>query len=161
MLPGDERLDAQVVMDRGFDLPATPVEVWPWLEQLGRGRGGWYLPASAERVVPPGRRGLRHLDPTLWLDVGQEVPDWGGTLTVLGLDPPRTLLHGSRRGGVQVTWALHLTGTPAGTRVHSRVRLAGVRRVRLAAYAGGLVDRVTVTALAAGLRERVRPTAVP
>lgn len=160
-LPGDERLEADVVMDRGFDLPATPVEVWPWLEQLGKERAGWYFPRAVERSFPRSRRGLRHLDPTLWLEVGQSIPDWGGrdeTLTVLEIDPPHTLLHGSRRGGVEMTWALDLTRTPAGTRVHSRVRLAGVRRVWLAEHGGGLVDRVTIAGLAGGLRERVSPT---
>ena len=160
-LPGDERLDAAVVRDRGFDLPATPTEVWPWLEQLGRGRAGWYLPRSAERLLPPGRRALRHLDPTLWLDVGQVVPGRTGgdaTLTVLALDPPSTLLlHGTRRRGLEVTWVLRLTRHLDGCRVHSRTRLSGVRGPLLARRADDLVELVTLAGLAAGLRERVRP----
>ena len=42
-LPGDDLVRADVVMDRGFDLPAPPDEVWPWLVQLGKRRAGWYL----------------------------------------------------------------------------------------------------------------------
>jgi hypothetical protein len=45
VLPGDELVpDAQVVMDRAFELPAPPYEVWPWFAQLGKNRAGWYLP---------------------------------------------------------------------------------------------------------------------
>ena len=55
-LPGDDLVVADVVMDRGFDLPAPPDEVWPWLVQLGKRRAGWYLPGSVERLVPPSRR---------------------------------------------------------------------------------------------------------
>ena len=41
------------------------------------------------------------------------------------------------------------------TRVHLRLRLAGLRRRRLTEYGGGLLDLLTVAGLAAGLRERV------
>ena len=64
-LPGDDLVAADVVMDRGFDLPAVPEVVWPWLVQLGKRRAGWYLPASVERWMPRSRRALRHVDPAL------------------------------------------------------------------------------------------------
>ena len=68
-LPGDELVaPADVVMDRAFSLPAPPDDVWPWLVQLGKRRAGWYLPRWVERLVPPSRRGLRHLDPA-YLDL--------------------------------------------------------------------------------------------
>ncbi len=55
MLPGDGLVPAaDVVMDRGFDLPAPPAAVWPWFVQLGKGRSGWYLPG---RRKPSFRRG--------------------------------------------------------------------------------------------------------
>ncbi|HEY2192382.1 MAG TPA: hypothetical protein VGH76_08775 [Actinomycetospora sp.] len=57
-LPGDDLVpDAQVTMDRAFDLPAVPEILWPWLAQLGKQRAGWYLPAGVER--PTGGH-LRH-----------------------------------------------------------------------------------------------------
>jgi hypothetical protein len=159
-LPGDELVHADVVIDRGFDLPAPPEVVWPWLVQLGKRRAGWYLPASVERLVPRSRRALRRIDPR-WLDheVGDVIPDWGGadaTFTLAAIDPPRTLLYTSRRGRTDLTWCLMLApiGT-AGTRVHLRLRLGPVRRQRLAATAGGAVDALTIIGLAAGLRERV------
>ena len=108
VLPGDELLVADVVMDRGFDLAAPPESVWPWLVQLGKRRAGWYLPASVERLVPASRRALRHLEPRLLEhEVGDVVPDWGGadaTFTLAAIDPPRTLLYTSRRGSTDLTW---------------------------------------------------------
>lgn len=161
-LPGDDRLDADVVLDRGFALPAGPDRVWPWLLQVGKGRAGWYLPRRVERFVPRSRRAVRHVVPRLQsLEVGQVIDDWGGsraTLTVLDLVPGRLLLLGTERGRLSMTWALTLTPTGAGaaTRVHSRVRLAGVRRVRLTEAGGGLLDLLSIAGLAAGLRERLR-----
>ncbi len=127
-------VDADVVMDRGFDLPAPPDRVWPWIVQLGKRRAGWYLPASVERFVPPRRRALRRIEPR-WLDhqVGDVIPDWGGadaTFTLAAIEPPRTLLYTSRRGHTDLTWCLHLTPTATGgTRVHLRLRMgpAGAR----------------------------------
>jgi hypothetical protein len=160
--PGDELVSpADVVMDRGLDLPAPPAEVWPWLVQLGKERAGWYLPAVVERLVPPGRRGLRHVDPALQeLRVGDVVPDWGGsaaTFTVVAIEPERHLLYRSTRGRAQLTWCLALTPTgTGGTRLHLRLRLAPVRHRRLAEVGGGLVDLLTIAGLGAGLRERLR-----
>ncbi len=158
--PGDELVRADVVMDRGFDLPAPPAEVWPWLVQLGKRRAGWYLPASVERFVPPSRRALRRIEPR-WLahEVGDVIPDWGGadaTFTLAAIQPPRTLLYTSRRGSTDLTWCLTLTPNGAdATRVHLRLRLGPVKHQRLASTAGGLVDALTIVGLAAGLRERL------
>jgi hypothetical protein len=56
-LPGVDLVpDAQVTMDRAFDLPAPPAVVWPWLAQLGKNRAGWYFPRCVERTVPAGDR---------------------------------------------------------------------------------------------------------
>lgn len=162
-LPGDNLVQpADVVMDRAFDLPATPTLVWPWLVQLGKHRAGWYLPRTVERLVPPSRRALRRLDPSYAaLAVGDVIPDWGGreaVFTVALLEPGRHLVHVSTRGRTHLSWCLQLSeSSPGSTRLHLRLRLGPVRRQRLAAIAGGGVDLLTVAGLAAGLRERVRP----
>jgi hypothetical protein len=160
---GDEVVPRpDVVMDRGFSLPAPPEVVWPWIEQLGKDRAGWYLPATVERAVPASRRALRRVDPRwLGLGVGDVIPDWGGrdaTFEVVTVDPPRALIYRSRRGRVSLSWALVLLPGLEGsstTRVRLRLRLAGLRRPALARRAGGAVDLLTVAGLAAGLRERV------
>lgn len=160
-LPGDDLVRADVVMDRGFDLPAPPGEVWPWLVQLGKRRAGWYLPATIERLVPSSRRALRRIDPSLLEHrVGDVIPDWGGrdaTFTLADIEAPRVLLYTSRRGRTDLTWCLHLTpvASTGGARVHLRLRLGPVQHRRLASSLGGLVDALTVVGLAHGLRERV------
>ncbi|MBA2774764.1 MAG: hypothetical protein H0U36_12085, partial [Nocardioidaceae bacterium] len=78
-LPGDGVLPgADLVMDRVLDLDAAPDEVWPWLEQLGKQRAGWYLPRVVEVVVPRSRRAARRIE-SRWhdLQVGDRIPDWG------------------------------------------------------------------------------------
>lgn len=163
--PGDQVVPhPDVVMDRGFDLPVPPELAWPWLVQLGKRRAGWYLPRAVERLVPPGRRAAREVLPR-WqgLAVGDVVPDWGGadaTFEVLEIVPGRHLLYGSTRGRTELTWAIVLRPQGAGshvggTRVHLRLRLAPVRRVRLATTVGETFDALTVAGMVAGLRERL------
>ncbi|MDT7744219.1 MAG: hypothetical protein QOE59_3297 [Actinomycetota bacterium] len=159
-LPGDGIVpDAQVTMDRAFDLPAPPGAVWPWFAQLGKNRAGWYLPAWVERPVPARRRALRRIEPTLQQFVrGDVIDDWGGrdaTFTIEIHDPPSTLVHSSRRGALRISWAIVLRPEGGGSRVHLRFRIAGVRRVWLVRTGGELADLLTVAGLAAGLRERV------
>ncbi|MET3810658.1 hypothetical protein [Arthrobacter sp. UYEF3] len=171
VVPGDGLVPApDVVMDRGFDLPAPPEMVWPWIAQLGKERSGWYLPRWAEALIPAGRRALRHIDPALQdLRAGDVIADWGGpgaTFEIASIDPPRALVHRSQRGALAVSWAIVLraapggsalsgTGTGIGSRVHLRLRLAGVKRRRLVEIGGGLFDLLTIAGLAAGLRERL------
>jgi hypothetical protein len=163
-LPGDDLVpDADVVMDRAFDLDGPPERVWPWFVQLGKQRAGWYLPRRIEHLIPPRRRALRRLDASLLdLRVGHVIPDWGGrhaTFEVAILDPPRVLVHTTQRGHTRGSWAIVLEPTDLhrdqGTHVHLRLRLAPVKHPRIADTFGGVMDAVTVAGLAAGLRERV------
>ena len=161
MLPGDFVVESpDVVMNSALDLPGTPEQLWPWLAQLGKDRGGWYLPARIERWLPPRRRGLRAIEPRYQsLAVGTEIPDWGGpaaAFEVALIDPGHALVYRSQRGRMTLSWALVLTAAgPGRTRLHLRLRLGHVRRRRLAAIGGGLIDKLTVAGLAAGLRERL------
>jgi hypothetical protein len=166
--PGDDLVpDPDVVMDRGFDVPGTPTEVWPWLLQLGKGRAGWYLPRTIERLVPPRRRAARSVVPH-WqgLKVGERIPDYGGPkeyFEAVEIEPPGAspgesdghLVYRSARGRMRLSWAITLTQVASGTRVHLRLRLAPVRRVWLAESLGELVDVLTIAGMAAGLRERL------
>jgi hypothetical protein len=152
-----------VVMDRAFTVPGSPRVVWPWMVQLGKRRAGWYLPGRVERLLPPGRRAIRRLEPR-WADltIGDVIPDYGGrraTFTVAGIVPPRTLVYRSRRGSATISWSIELrpddVGGAARTRVLLRLRMAPIRRVRLARTVGELIDLLTVAGLAGGLRERL------
>jgi hypothetical protein len=161
-LPGDDLVpSADVVMDRAFDLAAPAEAVWPWIVQLGKKRAGWYLPWSVERLLPASRRALRSIEPSLQqLRVGSVIPDWGGrheTFEVAVLEPPRALVHTTQRGRTFGSWAIVLTPYDEGraTHVQLRLRLAPVKRRRLAGTAGELLDASTIAGLAAGLRERL------
>jgi hypothetical protein len=89
-LPGDDLVpDAPIVETRGITIDAAPSAVWPWLVQMGYGRGGWYSydrmdnhAASAERILPEFQS----------LTVGDVVPTWpGGGFQVAAMDPGRSL----------------------------------------------------------------------
>lgn len=160
--PGDELVDADVVMDTAFTLSAQPDVVWPWIVQLGKARAGWYLPRSVERFLPASRRAARSVDPR-WQDlaVGDVIPDYGGssaTFDVVEMAAPSTIVYHSVRGRLVMTWSIVLRDRGDSTRVLLRVRLGNVRRRRLAQTVGGAFDGLTIAGLAAGLRERVRPS---
>jgi len=79
-LPGDD-LVAQPdhVETRSLVIEARPSEVWPWLMQLGYGRGGWYSYAQLDRPwSPPGRAAAPSSETILpqfqGLAVGDMVP---------------------------------------------------------------------------------------
>ncbi len=161
VLPGDEVLPhADVVMTRAFSVEASRDVVWPWLEQLGKRRAGWYLPSNVERFIPGRRRAIRRVDPGwLGLDVGDVIPDYGGkheTFTVRQIQPSSYLVYWSRRRNVTLTWSLSLHEiSPARTRILLRLRLAGLKRPWLAKTFGGPLDGLTIAGMAAGLRERL------
>jgi hypothetical protein len=75
-LPGDDLVpDASWVIDRRLDLDAAPEQLWPWLVQLGKARGGWYLPRSIDWLLPERRRGARRILPQFQeVAVGDDTP---------------------------------------------------------------------------------------
>ena len=171
-LPGDDVLPhADPVMDRHLKFSAPPEEVWPWLEQLGKHRAGWYLPRSVEALLPRRRRASRHIEPR-WLDLapGLTVPDWGPghpVFEVLEIERPHHLVYwserprrsrrGVRRDPVRMTWALVLSPAGAGaSRLHLRLRLdLGKPAGPVATYGGGAIDLLTVSLMGRGLAERL------
>ena len=51
-LPGDDLLPAaDLVATRAATIEATPDRVWPWIAQLGQGRGGFYSYDRLENLV--------------------------------------------------------------------------------------------------------------
>jgi hypothetical protein len=175
-LPGVEVLPgADPVMDRHLHLAGSPDVVWPWVEQLGKGRAGWYLPRVVETVVPRGRRAARRVDARwLGLQVGDTVADWGPgdpTFEVLEVDPPHHLVYWSerprraRRGvprpPMRLTWALAVSPDgPGRSHLHLRLRLdLGRPAGPVATYGGGALDALTVWLMGRGLDERLRESA--
>lgn len=51
-LPGDEVMPHPMIeWTRATTINAPPAEVWPWLVQMGYGRGGWYTNERFDRLV--------------------------------------------------------------------------------------------------------------
>jgi hypothetical protein len=64
-LPGDELLPHDRSTTYAISIAAPPEEVWPWLVQLGRGRGGFYTYTAIERLLGADIDNLDRIDPSL------------------------------------------------------------------------------------------------
>lgn len=149
-LPGDGLVPLPMwEATRTVTIDAAPAEVWPWVAQMGYGRGGWYgwNPLEQEDT------GVAHLLPELpppsvgdiWLN-GPGCTKTKGAWTAKTLETPRTLVLHSRRDPVtgrelepgrhhvpiiDTAWSFHLqrlgpqrTRVVASTRVVVRARWA-------------------------------------
>jgi hypothetical protein len=125
-LPGDDLVPhAGLTSTRAVTIEADPSMVWPWLVQMGSGRGGAYTydwienlfgldMHSADRVLPQ----FQHLT------VGDVLPlgATGAGMRVEICDPERTLVFRSTDG--TWLWSFHLANFWLGTRLISRNRIA-------------------------------------
>lgn len=148
-LPGDDVLPgADLIATRAITIDALAPDVWPWLAQLGQGRGGLYTYDALENLVGCDMHSSDRIVPE-WQVVaeGDQVrlhPDV--RLAVVHVDTGRSLvLHGAVPVGsapppYDFTWAFVVQDGPAGTtRLIVRERYAYVR-----AYAALLVEAVSV-----------------
>lgn len=123
MLPGDERLaSADLVATRSIAVRATAAEVWPWLVQMGQGRGGLYSYDrlenivgceihSADRIVPEWQSLVAgdpfRIHPQVALRVCRVDP--GEALVVEGaVSPSGEATTGSTEAPYDFTWAFVL-----------------------------------------------------
>jgi len=97
-LPGDDLVAARWQTTRGIEISAPADEVWPWLVQMGYGRGGWYSYDRLERRVGAGEfaegGSAKRVIPELQqLAVGDTIAlSPAGGLTVEVLDPANALV---------------------------------------------------------------------
>ena len=133
VLPGDELVpNAKISATHAITIQASPAEVWPWLVQLGQGRGGFYSYDwienalgldihTADRILPEYQN----------LKVDDTIPlapnDFG--LPVIMLDPVQTMVlcGDTRLGGskgkpelkpgeyLAASWGFYLFGQANGT----------------------------------------------
>jgi hypothetical protein len=91
---GDELMpDADIVATRVVEIDAPPAAIWPWLVQMGPGRGGAYTYAWIERRLGIDIRNTDRIIPELQdLKVGDEIPMPGYTMRVERLDPGQVLV---------------------------------------------------------------------
>lgn len=131
-LPGDDLVPgARFTATRAVSIAARPDEIWPWLVQMGVGRGGFYAydaflrragfeVDSADRILDPGAR----------LAPGDVVPVTAeGGMPVLEVETERHLVLCPSTGN-DATWALVLRPVgPRRTRLVSRLRWRPPRTV--------------------------------
>jgi hypothetical protein len=170
-LPGDDLIpNPNLVATRAINVRASAEQVWPWIVQLGQGRGGFYSYDFLENLVGCDIHSADRIV-TEWQDagVGHEVklhPEVA--LAVAALEPGRSFVL---RGGVPMgstpspfdnTWAFVLRERPDGTtRLLVRERYAYLRP-----WAPLIVEPTAVLAfvmserMLRGIRDRAERTAV-
>lgn len=128
-MPGDELVHRPFyVSNRAITIQAQPEEIWPWLVQLGMGRGGFYSYEWLERLAGLSISTVEHLLPEFQsLEPGELIPTGRGLhLPVRAVEPYGSLVVGSRPeeppGAARVSWALGLYPRDGSTRLVSRVR---------------------------------------
>ncbi|MHB1413689.1 MAG: hypothetical protein ACYC1C_00400 [Chloroflexota bacterium] len=139
-LPGDDLVDnPNYSSTRALIIAASPETVWPWLVQIGQGRGGFYSYDWLENAVGLGIRSADHVVEDLQeLKVGDIIPvePEGNGYSVIAVEPnallllftdgrngPGALNDHFRRVGMASTWAFVLEPTPeGGTRLLVRWR---------------------------------------
>lgn len=171
-LPGDDLLpNPDLMATRAITIDALADQVWPWIAQLGQGRGGFYSYDALENLVGCDIHSADRVIPQ-WQDVkvGDQVklaPEVGLGVTVV--EPGRALVL---RGGVPMgaapppydfTWAFVLREQPDGTtRLLVRERYACIQR-----WAPFLIEPVEVVSflmtqrMLRGIRDRAERAGPP
>ncbi len=96
-LPGDDLLnDAALETTRAVTINATPAEIWPWLVQIGQGRGGFYSYDWLENLINLDIHTVDDIEPDLQdLHVDDFIPfapeDAVGMM-VASLEPEKSLV---------------------------------------------------------------------
>jgi hypothetical protein len=112
-LPGDDLVAAAWSSDtRGITIEAPVDVVWPWLLQMGYGRGGWY---SIDQLDMRGPSADHIVEEWQSLAVGDVVPTHpGGGFAVKIVDPGRALVLYADPTTMQPSGAAESEAVPAG-----------------------------------------------
>lgn len=164
VLPGDELLPrGDLTATRATTIRAAPEDVWPWIAQLGQGRGGFYSYDCLENLIGCHIHSADRIV-SEWQEVavGDRInlaPEVG--LAVAHVDPARALvLHGGiattgRPPPFDFTWAFVLLPASAGTRLLVRERYAyGHRTVAALIEPVELISFVMSRQMLRGIRQR-------
>ena len=173
-LPGDDLIaNPELTATRAITVHAAADQVWPWIAQLGQGRGGFYSYDALENLVGCDIHSADRVVPG-WQDikVGDQVklhPEVGLGVTLVAQGRALVLRGGVPMGTVpppyDTTWAFVLREQPGGTtRLLVRERYAYTKR-----WAPFLVEPVAAVAfvmtqrMLRGIRDRAerggQPTA--
>lgn len=123
-MPGDEIVKRPVMnATRAVTVRARPEEIWPWIQQIGFGRAGWYSydlldnlgHHSSERIIPE----LQHMEPGDLVPAG---PGENSGFWVKEVVPNQSVVWwGKKNDETTWVWSLYPTAT-GGTRLVTRVR---------------------------------------
>lgn len=168
-LTGDELVgEPDLTATRAITIHAGAGDVWPWIVQLGQGRGGFYSYDNLENLIGCDIHSALQINPE-WqhLDVGDAVrlaPELA--LTVAVAKPPRTLvlqggvMPGTTSAPYDFTWTFDLAPVSAATtRLVVRERYAYTRW-----WARLMVEPLTVVSflmsrrMLHGIRDRAEQT---
>ena len=165
-LPGDDLLPhPDLLSTRAVTIEAPPAAVWPWLAQMGSGRGGAYTydwienlfgldMHSADTILPEFQR----------IAAGDVLPlgPGGPGMRVEICDRERTLAFRSTAG--DWVWIFHLADDRLGTRLISRNRIATTRATPAQRLANRLVvepgSLVMERRMLLGIKERAERSPV-
>ena len=94
VMPGDDLIsEAILVTTRAIDINAGPDRVWPWLAQMGQGRGGFYSYEWLENLIGLNIHNSNQIIPDLQdLKPGDLIPFWRGAGVNVVVTKPRRLL---------------------------------------------------------------------
>jgi hypothetical protein len=174
-LPGDRIITRPGVQtDHAVTVDAPPAAVWPWLVQMGWGRGGWYTARWVDRLLFPanGPSADRVVPALQTIEVGAFIPD-GPPQTecgfhVVALEAEHALVLRSNshlpmswrdRATLDWTWAFVLTPVDGGRRTRYQFRSRWVSRPWWLSAVGWLVivpaDFVMSRDMLRGVKRRV------
>jgi hypothetical protein len=176
-LPGDEWISRpSMVTNHAATMPAPPIDVWPWLTQLGWHRGGWYTPRWVDRLLFPGNWPSRdRLDPSLVRDLhpGHTIPDGPPGTAYFVVEQalaPRVLVLHSRshlppgwdvRFGAAIDWVWTFSLDPEGSGTRLLIRNRGRVRPLWLDYAYRALitpaDHIMTRGMFRGLATRLSP----
>ncbi|MEU0506148.1 SRPBCC family protein [Nocardia sp. NPDC005998] len=125
-MPGDDLLtDPDIVATRSITINAAPERIWPWLVQMGPGRGGAYTYDWIENLLGLDMHSADTILPQFQnLSIGDTfaLGDTGPRMRVAVHEPEQALVFASEDG--HWVWAFGLYPSDEGTRLVSRNRIA-------------------------------------
>lgn len=119
---GDDLMpEPDVVSTRVVEIDAPPSAIWPWLVQMGPGRGGACTYDWIERRMGIDIRNTDRIIPQFQsLKIGDEIPMPGYSMRVEWLDPGRAIVY--RSSNYSWVWSFELRPAGGHTRLISRNR---------------------------------------
>lgn len=123
---GDELCtDATLIATRSITIAASPIDVFPWIRQMGLGRAGWY---SYDWIDNFGRKSATSIHDD-WQNVnsGDKIPAGPISFTATIVNPPHSFVLEIKNGReskprLHFTLAYELRAIPEGTRLVTRMR---------------------------------------